>query len=67
MRSDRLGGRSQSRRLRLSVLVLVPITAGVTSALLLDSLTDNGPSGFWVGSAVTLATTTILRRAQRRS
>jgi hypothetical protein len=46
-------------------LVLVPIAAGLTVALIVDAATDSARYGLWVGSAVTVATTSIVLRNRR--
>ena len=46
-------------------LVLVPIAAGLTVALIVDAATDSARYGLWIGSAVTVATTSIVLRNRR--
>ena len=51
--------------LAIVVLVVVPIAAGLTAALIVDVATDSARLGLWVGSAVTVATTSIVLRNRR--
>ena len=51
--------------LAVVALVLVPIAAGLTVALIVDAATDSARYGLWVGSAVTVATTSIVLRNRR--
>ena len=46
-------------------LVVVPIAAGLTVALIVNVATDSARLGLWVGSAVTVATTSIVLRNRR--
>lgn len=51
--------------LAVVVLVVVPIGAGLTVALVVDVATDSARYGLWAGSAVTVATTSIILRHRR--
>jgi len=51
--------------LAVVALVLVPIAAGLTVALIVDAATDSARYGLWIGSAVTVATTSIVLRNRR--
>ena len=51
--------------LAVVALVVVPIVAGLTVALIVDAATDSAGYGLWVGSAVTVATTSIVLRNRR--
>lgn len=51
--------------LAVVALVVVPIVAGLTVALIVDAATDSARYGLWVGSAVTVATTSIVLRNRR--
>jgi hypothetical protein len=46
-------------------LVVVPIASGLTAALLVDAATESGRYGLWVGSAVTVAMTSLVIRNRR--
>ena len=46
-------------------LVVLPIASGVTAALLVDDATESGRYGLWIGSAVTLAVTSLVIRIRR--
>ena len=49
----------------MGALVVVPIAAGLTVALIVDAATDSARYGLWAGSAVTVATTSIVLRNRR--
>jgi len=49
----------------VGALVVVPIAAGLTVALIVDAATDSARYGLWAGSAVTVATTSIVLRNRR--
>jgi hypothetical protein len=51
--------------LAVVALVVVPIAAGLTVALIFDAAADSARLGLWVGSAVTVATTSIVLRNRR--
>ena len=51
--------------LAVVALALVPIAAGLTVAVIVDAATDSARYGLWVGSAVTVATTSIVLRNRR--
>ena len=55
----------RERALAVAALVVVPIAAGLTVALIVNAATDSGRYGLWVGSAVTVATTSIVLRHRR--
>ena len=57
--------RLRRRGLALLELVVVPIASGLAAALLVNDATDSSQFGFWIGSAVTVAMTTIVRRTRR--
>ena len=46
-------------------LVVFPIASGLTVALLVDAATESDRYGLWVGSAVTLAMTSLVIRIRR--
>ena len=46
-------------------LVVVPIASGLTAALLVDAATESGRYGLWIGSAVTVAMTSLVIRIRR--
>ena len=46
-------------------LVIVPIASGLAAALLVNDATESGRYGLWVGSAVTVAMTSIVIRIRR--
>jgi hypothetical protein len=58
--------RLRRRSLALIELVVVPIASGLTAALIVNDATDSGQFGLWIGSAVTVAMTTIVSRIRRR-
>lgn len=46
-------------------LVVLPIASGLTAALVVDAATDSAHYGVWIGSAVTVAMTSIVLRIRR--
>jgi hypothetical protein len=51
--------------LAVVALIVVPIAAGLTVALIVDAATDSARLGLWIGSAVTVATSSIVLRNRR--
>ena len=46
-------------------LVVLPIASGLTAAALVDYATESGRYGLWIGSAVTVAMTSLVIRFRR--
>jgi hypothetical protein len=57
--------RLRRRSVTVLELVIVPIASGLAAALLVDDATESGRYGLWVGSAVTVAMTSLVIRIRR--
>jgi hypothetical protein len=57
--------RLRRRGLTVIELVVVSIASGLTAALIVNDVTDSGQYGLWIGSAVSLAMTSIVSRIRR--
>jgi hypothetical protein len=57
--------RLRRRSLAVLELVVLPIASGLTAAVLVDYATESGRYGLWIGSAVTVAMTSLVIRIRR--
>jgi hypothetical protein len=46
-------------------LVILPIASGLTAAFVVNDATESGRYGLWIGSAVTVAITSLVIRFRR--
>ena len=58
-------GRLRRRGISLAELAALSIAGGVAAAIVINALTDSRRYGLWLGSAVTLAMSSILLRIRR--